>query len=300
MPLENKFIEELRFESFRDLEEAEKILEANGYLEHVAWLCEQSYEKLVKSVYAYFKLKIQNGSVKSVYDKMYESQHYGSYKLIINMFREIFGSFRKSFDTKPAQIVASASENEKGIADGFMKFVKNANYSQLNKELEYKCKSIEEKISACLSSNNAFKDFINIATEQSLRKSLNDLNFEATVKETIDKLSTDPRFKASNPVFQGMLQQAIISGSEHTIKFFGFISYALVLARWILPHASMPRYPILEYNFDNLAPYREKSNELKPFFRLIIDEIKKLHPQAKEFFDELEYYKNVGMIDTTP
>src|SRR2546422_8749971 len=88
MSLEDKFIEELRLQSFRDLEEAEKILENNGYIEHVAWLCEQSYEKLVKYVYAYFKLKIQNGSVKSVYDKMYQSQHYGSYKLIINMFRE--------------------------------------------------------------------------------------------------------------------------------------------------------------------------------------------------------------------
>lgn len=299
MSLEDKFIEELYLQSLRDLEDAEKILENDGHLEHVAWLCEQSYEKLVKSVYAYFKLKIQNGSVKPAYDKMYNSQHYGSYKLMINMFREIFGSFRRSFDTKTSQIVASASENEKGIADGFMDFMKNVNFSQINKELEHKCKSVEEKIGACLSSNNAFKDFINIATEQSLRKSLDALNFEAIVKETLDKLSSDPRFKSTNPDFQGILQQVFVNGLEQNIKFYGFISYALVLARWILPHASMPRYPIFEYNFDNLAPYRERSNELKLFFRLVIDEIKKLHPKAKEFYEELEYYKKIGMIDTT-
>jgi hypothetical protein len=300
MPLEDKFIEELRLESLRDLVEAEKILENNGHIEHVAWLCEQSYEKLIKSVYAYFKLKIQSGNVRSVYDKMYASQHYGSYKLIINMFREIFGSFRKSFDSKPTQIVSTASESEKGTASEFMNFVNNTNFSQLNKELEHKCKGVEETIGKCLSSNHAFKDFIDIATEKSLRKSLNELNFEATIKDVTDKLPTDPRFKSTDPAFRKILEQVITSGLEDNIKFYAFMSYALLLGRWVLPHASMPRYPILEYNFDNLVPYREKSDELKPFFKLIIDETRSLYPRATDFIEKLHFYKNLGMIETTP
>lgn len=71
------------------------MLKENAPIEHVAWFCEQSFEKTAKYVYAYIKLKIQSGSLDSVHDKMRERAHYGTGELIINMLREIYGGSGK-------------------------------------------------------------------------------------------------------------------------------------------------------------------------------------------------------------
>lgn len=295
MSLDDKLIEELKIQSERDLKEAENILNNHGYIEHVAWYCEQSYEKLVKSIYAHFKLKIQHGNVKSVYEKIYEKQHYESYKLIINMFREIQAAFRQSLDNATAKIKTKSPEMPEFTINAMSSFIGSANIPSVNRKLENKISEIDSKIAREISSVHAFKDFLSNSTELSLMKSIHSSDIDDLTKKALNQLSKDLKFKSDDPLFTMVLKSAF-SSNEKYLKFYGFISQALVLARWILPHTSMSRYPILDYDFENLKPYRQRETELKAFFTVLIDEIRKLYPTSKDFIDILQYYKDQDLI----
>src|SRR5215475_3815653 len=48
------YCEELKTQSIRDLELAKRLIGLRCNAEHIAWLCEQSYEKILKHVFASF------------------------------------------------------------------------------------------------------------------------------------------------------------------------------------------------------------------------------------------------------
>jgi HEPN domain-containing protein len=90
MTQKDDFVKDFKVQVERDLDGAEIILKAAGPLEHVAYLCEQSFEKTIKYVYAYYKLNIKGEQIGAVYQKMKQDSHIGSNKLILNMLREYY------------------------------------------------------------------------------------------------------------------------------------------------------------------------------------------------------------------
>lgn len=293
MNLDEKLIEELKIQSQRDLNEAERILKNGGHMEHVAWHCEQAYEKIVKQIYAYFKLKIQSANVVSVYDKLYEKQHYGSYKLIINMFREILSSFRvylkntfQTIDSRSDQFPTGTFHATSSLYNMIPNF---------NKQLERTLSNVEIKIEKNISNIEAFKIFLNNATEANINKILQQTNITKNVNDALNQAKTNAVLKTGDVLFDEIVKQ-VTNNPIDFIKFYGFISQALVLATWILPHTSMSRYPSIEHNFENLQLYRNRDSTLVPFFRILINEIKNLGSGSNDFLTMLHQYKKNGTI----
>jgi hypothetical protein len=293
MDLGEKLIDELRIQSQRDLNAAERILDGGGHMEHVAWHCEQSYEKIVKFIYAYFKLKILNGNEKSVYEKMYEKQHYGSYKLVTNMLREITGSFRsylkntfQKIDTNPQEIPIQTFNVLVNLAKNIV--------PTLNKQLENSVSNTESTIEKYISDINAFKNFLNNATAQNLSKAIEAIDVTRVVPTALNQIS-ESKLMSGDQLFDEYVKIAISNPNEYQ-KFYGFISKALILAIWTLPHTSMSRYPILGHNFENLTAYRNRDVTLGPFFKMLIKEIKNMELDTGNFLGMLQQYKKTGII----
>lgn len=262
-------------------------------MEHVAWHCEQAYEKIIKQIYAYFKLKIQKGSVKSVYEKMYEKQHYGSYRLIINMFREITRSFRTYLENTFQTITTNSNQLPAGT------FASTSNlYNMIpnfNKDLEKKLSNVETTIEKNIANINAFRIFLNDATEEKLNAIIEKTDVSKQVLDALNQVKTGSKLKTGDALFDGLVDQAANNPIDY-LKFYGFITKALVLAMWTLPHTSMSRYPSMEHDFENLKAYRDRDSTLGPFFKVLIKEIKSLESESSNFLEMLHQYKKTGII----
>src|SRR5574341_879723 len=291
MSLEDEFINELKLQAYRDLEGAENLLTNNGHIEHLAWHCEQGYEKLVKYVYAYFKLKFQKGRVESVDEKMREKiQHRETYKLILNMFREIFGHFTGRLSEIWVKIESGAPPETSAYLRRFM----DANVpNNIRGDLDRRIDSIESKIRSNLSTQQAFEFFIGNSTQDGESEALRKIDRTSKVNDYLANLGKD-LFKSQDPMIS---KASVVMNPQLWIDFYTFAGKGLVLASWILPHVSMARYPLIEYNFQNLKAYRERTKELRPFFEYLTSEVKELGKSADKFIDSLDQIKKyVHMI----
>jgi len=103
MTKEDDFINELKLQARRDLDGVEIMLQNNGPIEHGAYLCQQSFEKNIKYVYAYYKLRINKRSLSGVYDDTLKSSHEGGADLTMNMLPQYYTETYKFINSKMAE-----------------------------------------------------------------------------------------------------------------------------------------------------------------------------------------------------
>lgn len=295
MNLEDRLIGELKEQSKRDLEEAQKILECKGHMEHVAWNCEQAYEKLVKSMYAHFKLKIQGRRVKSVYGTLYEKKHFESHTLVINMLNEIGSSFRNCAKASYAEFQDHLETAREVIA---FSGVNNAipGYDKNFKEsLAKNLRHAKSEISKHTLNINNFSDFLAESSGEKLLISLEKNDVNQTIPRVLSQLRADPKHPLSHPSLKQYVDIAISNVDDYK-KFYNFILKALLLAPYAIPHTTLSRYPSDLHNFANLEVYRSKEDVLKPFFKILIAEIEKMHKESDGFLEALVHFKSHNMV----
>lgn len=282
--MKDDFIQEFRIQSIRDLNEAKAIIENNGSLEHAAWFCEQSFEKTVKYVYAYYKLKIQAQTIDSVYDKLKDKSHMRAAELVINMQREIFAYFWRVVSSGLLTNPSIPMPVQNLIRD----MLKDSKISD-NGIFESMFDSARDKISNLLGMKGDYNDALRSSTSKNLNNYLQKFDYSKVIQEMLADRGAQfaKLFSYPNHVdFSRFLDPPLYQNQIH------FVIKTMALAPWILPYAETSRYPLRECNYQNLRLFRDLESKIKPYFALLINEIDELNKGADECIASMtEFHK---------
>lgn len=274
------FVEELRIQSVRDLDEARFILDKGSHLDHVAWFCEQSYEKLVKHVYSYYKLKIQNRSLNKVYSTVFEAQHYDSPHLILRMLSELTREFFQIYMNGFNQLGQMSENDRKILTDAIVSKMPQNAVGMNDKFLD----SIKKKIDACLWKKDEFEALLKNSSYESLYQNMKKFDYDALIEQNVSKYTQGlGGLSGADPSQLGWA-----TSSKLYKDYYLFVTKLLVLAPWILPHVSASRYPLIESGFVNLKLYRELESQLKPYFDHLVSILQSLQKQKDDFILTLD------------
>jgi hypothetical protein len=273
----DSFLDDLKLQAQRDLAGAEIIAKGGGPIEHEAWLCEQSFEKIVKYVYAYFKLKIQAGNLNSVHDKMREQAHYGTPILVINMLRELYRAYGQTmmeFTLKFAKIPDNLQLPIRELLDKLPK-----NYvGYLDKVFDGARDRMAKLLGDKLGLEDALKKSVPEHLHWYLQKFDNDERIEDIVKNEAK-------------AFQGLVDISQFTDPTLYQKNFNFPLKALAISPWILPYTETSRYPLKEYNYSNLQLFRKYEGNLRPYFASLIEVLRELQKEADDYIESLNTFK---------
>lgn len=268
----------MKLQAQRDLAGAETILKENGPIEHVAWFCEQSFEKTTKYVYAYFKLKIQSGSLDSVHDNMREKAHYRTGDLVLNMLRELY----------------------RGHWEGMMQFMEH--FTKLPENLQLPLKSLldrlpkkgigqfdkwfdqaRDRIAKLMEAKMGYNDALKKSSDEHLRWYLAKFEHDEEIEDVVKNESTP---------FKGLVDIGPYIDPTLYQKNMNFVLKVLALSPWVLPYAEMSRYPLKECAYLNLQVFREHEGHLRPYFAYLIEVLKGLQKDAAGYIESLNTFKN--------
>lgn len=269
------FIDEWKSQALKDLQAAEILLRHEGPLEHVGYLSEQAFEKTIKYVYAYYKVKIKNETIDSVYDKMKHDSHLGSTNLTLNMLREYYvETYRivirhiNEGDTLPDPLKAQMKvlfEQAKIDGAGF--------FERMFDDAIHRIRPILRK-------REDYVIFLKHTNAESFTQFMKKFDFD----ERIDELVT-----SASGEFKKVVTPQQVSGGEFFIsplfhqKQFRFIMNVLGLCRYVLPYAEMTRYPLKECNYENLKLFEQLDPQLRPYFNILLKRLKELVSQSDEY-----------------
>jgi hypothetical protein len=261
------------------LDGAEIILRADGPLEHVAWLSEQSFEKTIKYVYAYYKLKIQKENIDTVYDKMKYKSHLNSTELTLNMLREFY--------VESYQFIMLHLSGNPLIPEQ-LKILMNDLFKQAKINgagfFESMFDNAIRKMIPILRKKEDYVTFLKKTNEDGLRQFLNKFDYDQRIEEMTNNVGND---------FRKILSPEQISDASFFMspllqqKQFRFIMKVIALCRYVLPYTEMSRYPLRECNYENLRLFRELEPQLRPYFILLIGELRKLIKDSDDYIESL-------------
>ena len=278
MPLIENFLSDLKLQADRDLKGAELVLMHEGPIELVGWLCEQSFEKTVKYVYAYYKLRIQNNPLDSVYEKLKEKSHLGAYELIINMMREIFrdfwDNFWQSFLTR----------------DVFPEHLKNAMIDNLKKskisimaQMEKIIDDGATTIGALTQNIEKYDVWLKQSPAEWMQEYMGQFDYANTVATMTNPIIVDMK-KAAGPDFSKIVSSTF--SPQFLQSFFAFAIRSMALAVRVLPYFETSRYPAKDFNYSNLRLFREYESELRPYFAYLVQELRNFNVAADNFIKD--------------
>ncbi|AFU58184.1 hypothetical protein Ngar_c12440 [Candidatus Nitrososphaera gargensis Ga9.2] len=270
--------EELKIQSVRDLEQAKSILKQGENLEHVAWFCEQSYEKLIKHVYAHFKIKIQNRSVSGVYDKIFRAGHYDSPDLVLNMLGELAREFWDMYN-RGLSVLPKLSDSDRTI---LKRFIDNVPQDALRRN-ERHIESIRRKIDMVVNKDKEFESFLRNSTYEKLHESMMKYDYNQIIDQTVAKNTAG--LEGLVGVDPNVLMKGI--NSQLYKDYYLFVAKLLGLAEWLLPNISGSRYPLRESGFGNLKLYRELNDQLILFFGYMVSILDGLQTGKDRFISSI-------------
>ena len=265
-----KYIGENKIQACRDLESAKiLLLSPNPHLENVAFLLEQSYEKILKASYARYKLETTSNSWEKVYKTVYghdinfmfemlRSIHQDYGKLIAKPI-EAYTSYVKLHHVLPEKIEKMINSHEK-IVEQIMKGI-----DQLEQDVRYTTKN-----------NDNFVKFLS----QLNSKSIKETNIERTNIPLSLDIIDDLKNKIPNVFNSNMLDIKTLQ------KYTTFLNMLKALAPYALPHIFAGRYPLKECKMENLKAYRNSLN-LKEFFDVLAYKIQMLLDSEADFTGQI-------------
>lgn len=249
----DKFIEESRTQARRDLESAKVLLESpDPHLENVAFLLEQSYEKILKAAYVSYKTRVAPEPWKTTHKAIHNHN-------IIFMF----GMLRDTHEHYAGWVERNTAKCEQitGILD------------ELPDELRKTIDAIKETKSNIMTGI----DKIERDLEQSIKRG-NFVNFISKLNSNSLKRIDAKRNGVPDTIglldkYERTIPEAVRPSArdfENLKKYAIFFQTLLMLAPYTLPHAVNSRYPMDKHKMENLEAYRSS-------------------PELKGFFDELAY-----------
>ena len=286
----NRLIDEMKEASVRDLGMATQLL-GTKYIEGVAWHTEQAFDKLVMFGYAKYEIVVLGKRAEAIAEKLKQTWHPVKHHLTVNLLHEMFSAFGGRVNQaakSPATIVNDP--NLQPLVQKFAQRVKGTNYvADIRKRLE----GIEAEIDSRTKDTKGFRELISISTEKNARTVLANrpditgaLEF---AKQSLYKMSP------GEPLLAG-IDLVVDSLRDMYQVLYSFPYSVLNIAPLILPHSLTSRYPIAETDFENLAIYRENSEQLRAFFGAVIGEIEALTGSVDPHVEALRDMNSIGML----
>ena len=246
-----ELINENKIQAQRDLESALVLLASpNPHLENVAFLLEQSFEKIIKTSYARYMVEAKSASWYDVYDTI--SNH--KIDFILDMLDEFYKSYVKTI----TQLPKTWLDDDDELRNMFPKEMEKALRSpenlsgpikrlqNLKKEVEWTRRNFVEFMSGLDSKSLTYLDFEPPIVSQFLT-AIKNLTESATDAVIIRQIFKD---------------------------YLTFLTH-LSIAPDALSHVYHSRYPVEASYMSNLKAYRDNS-KLKGFFDTLADRIKKM------------------------
>ena len=252
-----KLADENRIQARRDLESARVLLASpNPHLENVAFLLEQSFEKIIKTSYARYKLETTSVSLNKVCKKM--SKH------DIDFILDILDEFYKNYMALFALIPKTWFDRDE-LRDVFPKKMKKMMRSP--ERLDKLIKQMQ----------NIKKEVTAVRTK--FAKFMSELDSKSLAYLDIKPLDV--------PQISNMVENVSDSETDFVIDLKIFQEYItfwthLSMAPYVLPHAVHSRYPSINHDMYNLESYRNNP-KLKGFFNALADSIQKMLDSEEGF-----------------
>ena len=243
-----KYIVENRVQARRDLDSAKALLSLpDPHLENVAFLLEQSYEKILKAAYVSYKIHTTSDSWKIAY----KSTLVHDISFIFAMLRDIHGHYADLVEQNATKYGSVIRELDM-FPDSLRKMVDST--GKFKREIMDGIDKIEHKAER-LKDRKHFVGFVSKLDSNSIKET----NIERTeIPEYIDGLDD---LKLMMPE----LTDLRVLNTKTMQKYITFLKMLKALAPYALPHAVASRYPMKECKMKNLEVYRTSPN-LKGFF----------------------------------
>ena len=223
----------------------------NPHLENVAFLLEQSFEKIIQTSYTRYKLETEFTSWNEVYKKI--SDH--NIDFILDMLDEIYEKCAETLAYLP-KIWHDNAE----LHNVFTKEIK-----------EILCSS--EKLAEPMKLIQYIRDDISSTKRKDFAKFLAGLDSENLMEFDIELSATSP-IPIALKNLTSLTKKTTGIGMQTFLDHMTFLIH-LNIAPYALLHAIPSRYPLGQYGMYNLKSYRNKPN-LKEFFSTLTDRIQKM------------------------
>jgi HEPN domain-containing protein len=259
------YAEELKTQSIRDLALAKKLVADKGNPEHIAWLCEQSYEKILKHVFATY-LSHSGVRVEVIDGKLRRASHGSAWRSTVEITKDVSRAYFR-------MILADEDKFQGRPIIGESKEV----WQQFQESMERMLDTVTEMIELRYN-NSAFMQNFNQASIAAFSNSLNPMpNMETLIKANLESVR--------NNFSEGGFVELTDLLLRLTRGYYEFVFRSVTLAPWLLPLAEASRYPMPEYRSENLKGFRENENQLIEYFAGVCNEVQKL-VQASSHFNE--------------
>ncbi len=265
----SKYIVENRIQARRDLDSARTLLSSTDpHLENVAFLLEQSYEKILKAAYVSYKIHTTADSWKIAYKNTLSHD----IDFIFDMLRDIhehYANFIEQYATKCMPIL-----KELGIfPDSLLKIIDAP--EKHKQKIMYGIDQIERKVKR-LNDRRHFVDFISRLHSNSIKE----INIENTeIPQSMDILDDRKRIMRKS-------SDLSLPNKKTMQQYTAFLNMLKALAPYTLPHAVASRYPMEECKMENLEVYRNVPN-LKNFFDMLATKTQILLDSESGFTEQL-------------
>ena len=245
-----KLIDENKRQARRDLDSARVLLASpNPHLENVAFLLEQSFEKIINASYARYKLETKSASLKKVYKKIDNHE--------IDFILDMLDEFYKNYTALLAQLPKTWLDCDE-LRNVFPKKLKK--FMRSPERLGGSIKQIQNIKKEVITARKKFVKFMSGLDS----KSLTYLDIKPS---DITQISTMIKNLSDSEI-------DFVSNQKMVHEYITFLIY-LNIAPYALSHAIHSRYPLIQYGMYNLEAYRNNP-KLKGFFNALADSIQKM------------------------
>lgn len=273
----SKYVEENRIQAERDLQTAKIILENNGHVENVAFLLEQSYEKILKSIHAYYRLEIKNEPFVDVYNAAIGHDIDFIFRMLKDLYK-LSGSYLVAMQGKMQgdKVYEGNSLAFKWLAK---KITSGIDAESMMEKIIPPLQNIEEGVRNHIRNKEEFGKFLSTFNANSI-----------------------PMIGQPKVAFQLLEVAKFLAGSkneefnrslnvENWKTFSMYLTYILLLGPWIIPHVYMSRYPVKELQLENLEYYRNNEENIKQFLLNTIPKVQYLLDNCDAFIEQMKILK---------
>ena len=284
------YCEELKTQSIRDLDLAKRLIGLRVNAEHVAWLCEQSYEKILKYALASY-LAAQDTRVEVIDGKLRRTSLAGQQWRLstLDIARDISRVF---FDTLLGRDKATGNRGKH--PNGRLMI---ATPIDLWKKFETSTEEIIDQSANMIESSLLLTSTIQNYTSQNFLDSSSSWTFAKSFLQPSSSTLTEIGASSSSLEdylrnnMEGIREKFSIQGFDEATKlmirltktYYSFVLRAIMMAPWLLPLSEASRYPMPEYHSENLKNFREFEPQLLDFYAAVCVELERLIEASGHF-----------------
>lgn len=274
------YAEELKTQSIRDLALAKKLVADKESPEHIAWLCEQSYEKIVKHVFATY-LSHSGARVEVIDGKLRRASHGSAWRSTLEITKDVSRAYFRMILMDDNKLQARPIIGESREV-----------WHNFQESMERMLDTVTEMIELRYNNSTFMQNF----SQASIAAFSNPLDPLPTMELLIRANLESVKKNFSEGGFVKLTDLLL----RLTRGYYDFVLRSVTLAPWLLPLAEASRYPMPEYRSENLKGFRDNQNQLIEYFSGVCNEVQKLVNASSHFNEAMADLKRFMTPEKRP